>query len=277
MPKAFALLLFSTLGAAPLAAQDVAPAARKPLADNSFLLEEAYNQEAGVVQHISSFVRTKDQKGWAYSFTQEWPVRGQRHQLSYSVPLAQTSDGVTTGLGDVMINYRLQVLQDEDRGLAISPRLSLSLPTGDYKRGLGVGGTGVQANLPMSKTIGTSLVSHTNAGATWFPKAPGAGDSSTSLRAVALGQSFIWLATPRFNVMLEATWGRTTAQFDGGTTSTESALVSPGIRWGYDFKSGLQVVPGIAFPIGVGPSRGTRQLFLYLSFEHPFTAHARPQ
>jgi hypothetical protein len=45
--------------------------------------------------------------------------------------------------------------------------------------------------------------------------------------------------------------------------------VSPGIRWAWNFPTGLQVVPGIAVPIGVGPSRGDRALFLYLSFEHP--------
>ena len=42
--------------------------------DNSFLVEEAYNQEFGVVQHISGFTRFWDSKDWAYTFTQEWPV-----------------------------------------------------------------------------------------------------------------------------------------------------------------------------------------------------------
>src|SRR6185312_16420034 len=50
--------------------------------DNSFLIEEAYNQESGVVQHISTFERA-DGGDWAYSFTQEWPLGGIRHQLSY--------------------------------------------------------------------------------------------------------------------------------------------------------------------------------------------------
>ncbi len=50
----------------------------------------------------------------------------------------------------------------------------------------------------------------------------------------------------------------------------KAAYVSPGIRWSYDFESGLQIVPGIALPIGVGPSRGEKSAFLYLSFEHPF-------
>src|SRR5262249_28473234 len=53
--------------------------------DNSFLVEEAYNQERGVVQHISGFTYFSDSKDWAYTFTQEWPVPGLRHQLSYTL------------------------------------------------------------------------------------------------------------------------------------------------------------------------------------------------
>jgi hypothetical protein len=40
--------------------------------------------------------------------------------------------------------------------------------------------------------------------------------------------------------------------------------------WAFDFRSGLQIVPGAAYTIGLGPSDGARALFLYLSFEHPF-------
>src|SRR4051795_13687763 len=54
--------------------------------DNSFLVEEAYNQERGVVQHISTFSRMWNSEDWSYSFTQEWPAPGNwRHQLSYTL------------------------------------------------------------------------------------------------------------------------------------------------------------------------------------------------
>lgn len=273
-PIAYTLLL--ALCGTPLAAQRpaVQSATKEPIADNSFLIEEAYNQEPGVVQHISGLTKTTGQKGWAYSFTQEWPFTGQRHQLSYTLPIMQTGNPTSTGVGDLMLNYRLQALYNEETGVAFSPRLSVSLPTGDKDKGLGIGSVGWQVNLPVSKTLGASLVSHTNAGATWFSSAP-AVDANASLRAMNVGQSFIWLATPRFNVMLETIWSRSTTSHGGHTSSEESAFISPGIRWGYDFKSGLQVVPGIAFPIGIGPSSGTKQVFLYLSFEHPFTAAAR--
>lgn len=53
---------------------------------NSFLIEEAYNQERGVIQHISTFSRMWNSKDWSYSFTQEWPgLRDPRHQFSYTL------------------------------------------------------------------------------------------------------------------------------------------------------------------------------------------------
>ena len=243
-----------------------------PISDNSFLVEEAYNQEKGVVQHISGFSRSSGTDGWAYSLTQEWPLGGRRHQLSYTIPLSQQGTPASTGVGDVMVNYRLQALFDERRGIAVSPRISWSFATGDDTKGLGLGGGGLQVNLPISKTLGRSLVSHTNLGATSFSKAPGAGDASTSLHNVFAGQSFIWLVRSRFNVMLETVWTRATTDSDAGSSVSESAFIIPGIRWGYDFRSGLQVVPGIGVPLGIGGSKGARQIFLYLSLEHPFAA-----
>ena len=60
---------------------------------------------------------------------------------------------------------------------------------------------------------------------------------------------------------------------DSVTRATTWALVLV-TGLGLVVKSGLQVVPGIAFPIGVGPSHGQRALFLYLSLEHSFrTSH----
>ena len=60
----------------------------KRIEDNSFLIEEAYNQEPGVIQHISGFQYMKD-KTWLCTFTDEWPVSGQEHQLSVTIPVLQ--------------------------------------------------------------------------------------------------------------------------------------------------------------------------------------------
>src|SRR3954467_6453904 len=126
------------------------PADTVPVQDNSFLMEEAYNQEARVVQHISTLVKDPRSGLWTYTFTQEWPVRGQLNQFSYTMPVADQGSRAQTGIGDILLNYRLQVISPEGSRLAFSPRLSAILPTGRTSRGLGRGSFGLQMNLPVS-------------------------------------------------------------------------------------------------------------------------------
>src|ERR1043166_4438235 len=77
------------------------------IVDNSFLVEEAFNQEPGVVQNIFSYTREASRQ-WILSFTQEWPVGSMTHQLSYTLPVGRM--GADTGFGDVLLNYRWQAL-----------------------------------------------------------------------------------------------------------------------------------------------------------------------
>ena len=55
--------------------------------DNSFFVEEAFNQEPGVVQTIYGGVFLQD-SGWGITFTQEWPAPNMRHQLSFTIPFS---------------------------------------------------------------------------------------------------------------------------------------------------------------------------------------------
>ena len=87
----------------------------------------------------------------------------------------------------------------------------------------------------------------------------------------------VGLVSHRFNALLEALW-TSSAEVTGlnQTSRRQDLYISPGIRWAHNLHSGLQIVPGIAFPIGVGPSSGQRSVILYLSFEHPWKiAHSR--
>jgi len=267
-------LLPALLLAASLSAQEKAGEKKEgPIQDNSFLVEEAYNQEERVVQHISTFTQVQETKDWVYTFTQEWPVGGLTHQLSYTLPwqrLSSSPDG-RQAIGDMALNYRYQLVGDGDAKVAIAPRLSVILPTGDQKKVYGRGATGVQVMFPMSLVLTESLVGHTNVGGTLTPHAQNQAGEKADTRDLALGQSFIWLAHPRFNLMLEYIYTSIQAVTGPGQTERQSlTYLSPGIRWAYNFKSGLQIVPGIAAPIGVGASRGDNAIFLYLSFEHPF-------
>jgi hypothetical protein len=246
------------------------------IADNSFLIEEAYNQEPGVVQHINAFSRANGTGNWLYAFTQEWPVRVQQHQLSYTIPVAHSADqgGSRTGIGDVAVNYRYQLL-GVGGGPAFAPRLSVLLPTGSSRRGFGAGGTTWQVNLPVSVTLPAGFVAHSNAGMSFTPHARNTADAVAVSREYFFGQSLIWLIRRDFNFMIEGL--RTTAYEVVGpdrTAPTTEFLVSPGVRGAINFRSGLQIVPGLAVPIGVGPSRGERSLFVYLSFEHAFAKQA---
>ncbi|MBI4499583.1 MAG: transporter [Gemmatimonadetes bacterium] len=242
-----------------------------PIADNSFLLEEAYNQEPGVVQHISALQRTWGSAAWSYSFVQEWPLGGQHDQLSFTFLLkhAEATAGAT-GLGDLALNYRRQ-LTGTDARVSFAPRLSLLFPTGDEAKGFGSGGLGIQVNLPVSATLARALVTHWNAGATLTPSARDPNGSRAMTTGVNLGASVIWLLHPNLNVVVETVWNRDESVIAAGRTAARSSwFVNPGIRWAHNFRNGLQVVPGVAFPLGLGPSSGERSLFLYLSFEHPF-------
>jgi hypothetical protein len=238
--------------------------------DNSFLLEEAYNQDPGVVQHISSLQRDLRAANWYYTFTQEWPIPRQQHQLSLTLPVLALADppGAGAGLGDIAINYRYQLVGSESR-VAVAPRFSVLLPTGDQHYFRGGGGVGYQTNLALSVVVTPHWAAHTNAGFTIVPSAKDAGSDSGTTKAYNVGQSVIWLAKPRFNAMLEFVY--THGQVVTGPGVTEPlnvAILSPGVRWAYNSENSLQIVPGVAASLGIGPSAGTRSLFLYLSFEH---------
>jgi hypothetical protein len=245
----------------------------KPVQDNSFLLEEAYNQEPGVVQHISSFTHSFASDDWTYTFTQEWPVpRHARHQLSFTIPVVSPGDvpAAGPGFGDLALNYRYQLLGSGTARLAFAPRLSLLVSSGDHKVGRGFGGNGVQTNLPLSLVVNRRLVTHFNLGTTLVPNARNQAGDRAALHGYNLGQSFIFQANPRFNLMLETVWaGTETVVAPRQTQRSHQLLLSPGARWAFDFSNGLQIVPGIAVPLGAGPSAGEKGLLLYLSFEHP--------
>jgi hypothetical protein len=215
------------------------------ITDNSFLVEEAFNQEAGVLQNIFTWTRGQ-QGGWFGNFTQEWPAPGMRHQLSYSVLLASTGDA--TGLGDMLLNYRYQLREETAGGPAISPRLSVILPTGRASDGLGTGTTGLDLNVPLSKQFGDFYV-HANLGYTWLPDLQ---------RITHVAGSGIWRVAPMFNLL-----------FEGVFNVDESVTVSPGFRRGWNFGE-KQLVIGAAVPITHADGRSTAALLTYFSYELPF-------
>ena len=241
---------------------------RRPAAaiqDNSYLVEEAYNQEEGVVQHIFN-LRRKD-RDWSFSFTQEWPVVDQTHQFSYTVPYSwlRADSGREHGFGDLLLNWRVQALEESDAVPAFAPRLSLILPSGDDERGLGDGTVGYQANLPVSKIVADRWTLHANAGLTAFPNLNGRNPVSYSL-----GASAIYAVSRTFNFMLETLgeWEES-VEAGGGIDRGFTTTISPGFRYALNLDAG-QLVWGLAAPIGLTRGNTDYGVFVYVSFEHDF-------
>jgi hypothetical protein len=242
--------------------------------DNSFFIEEAYNQEPGVVQHIFSGTSfTLPQKEIVLGFTQEWPVGSQDHQLSFTVPYFVLNSSTFAGIGDVLVNYRFQLCSSGDWA-ALAPRVSIVLPTGSFGKALGRGVLGAQVNLPASKRLAEHLVAHVNVGATVMPGVEGTNAAGAevkrTLTSINVGGSVIVLVSANFNIMLEAV-----ENFLGeiGTTGdierTTVTILSPGMRFAVDVDH-LQIVPGVAVPLVFNGGEKHLGVFFYLSFEHPF-------
>jgi hypothetical protein len=238
-----------------------------PIQDNSFLVEEAYNQESGVVQHVSTFARAEG-GSWEYAFTQEWPLGGIRHQLSYTVPFLDAGAG--TGLGDVAVNYRFQAAGGPAASFVAAPRVGVMMPSGSETMGRGTGAVALEASLPLSLVLGRRIVAHLNAGGTITPSAHGIGGTRATTTGVHLGASAVWLARPNLNLLVESIWVSDEEVTGAGTTArVKQAFLNPGIRLAFN-AGRVQVVPGVAYTIGIGPSSGSDALFVYLSLEHAF-------
>ena len=221
--------------------------------DNSFLVEEAFNQEAGTVQNIGMF-RMNARSEWDTSFTQEWPLSGRTHQISYSIPYAATAGA--HGVGDVMLNYRVQLMLDARGTPAFSPRVSMIVPTGDSARGLGQGGLGWQINLPFSKQAGDAYL-HWNVGFTQIlSRSDQHGDHD--LARAHVGASAIWRVKPMVNLMMETL-----------VEGTDRVTLSPGVRLGWN-RNDAQWVIGIAAPFVREDAATTLSGLGYLSYEFPF-------
>jgi len=247
--------------------------------DNSFLIEEAYNQEPGVVQHIfnAQYTTSGRTHGWQFNFTQEWPVFSQDHQFSYSIPSYHlVDDGTrTSGLGDILLNYRYQLVYEGDGKPAVAPRFSLILPTGNRKKNTGDNVVGYQVNLPVSKKMTDRIGLNFNLGATVLPHVKPVDDNGNSakksLTSVNVGGSAIYALFPRFHLMLE--WlGNSEQSFSDSGKRQRSFLstLSPGFRTAIVNEDKLQIVTGAAMPIGLNRNTDNLGAFLYLSIEHNF-------
>jgi len=232
----------------------------EPIRDNSFFIEEAFNQEKGVVQHIGNLLTDSRFHNLVFTFTQEWPICSEKNQLSYTIPWLQSSN--YSQLGDIFINYRYQLV--EENHLFIAPRISVVLPTGNSENGNA--NRGIQINIPVSYEWKNLLAFHFNAGGTQVWRR--ANDSLLNTFILNGGASVIWLINSHINLMNEFVYYETYHGIENNATRDQVLIINPGLRGAINFKNGLQIVPG--FSTWFDLINHTNGFFFYLSFEHPF-------
>lgn len=255
--------------------------------DNAILVEEASNQEAGVVQHIFNWLNAWDRdqgdrtRSFAFSYTMELPIGSQKHQFSftsilsteYFTPLGgpEVREG---GIGDTLLNYRYQLLADDDF-LWVAPRVGLILPTGDERRNLGTGQLGYLFNLPVSH-YGEMFDFHFNAGATFIPNVSlpinnGLFSPRHNLEAYSLGVSGYWKPATYLHFFVEALalWVDEIDDF-GFQGNRTQVFLNPGLRYAVCQFEEVEWVLGFSVPIGLTRDTPDIGVFAYMSVEHTF-------
>ena len=240
----------------------------KPISDNSFLIEEAYNQEAGVVQHIFNYRR--DREGdWLATFTQEWPLGGQ--PISSATRCRSVTGGVgRAAIGDFAINYRRQLLGRDDEPVWFSPRLSVVLPIGKRAEGYGRRRARAAAEPSAERALEQRARHALERRRVDHARGNALGRRGT-IRSVSARRERDLARRADLNLMLETRVGpHRGARRRGARIAQDHFVLLPGLRGAINLRAISRSCPGFGVPIGLGPSHGERDLFLYLSFEHPF-------
>lgn len=257
------------------------------LRDHGFLVEEATNQEKGVVQHIFNWINLWDNlpggktREFTWAYIMELPLGSQKHQFSFITQFqtvfekADNGPAVQVGdIGDTFLNYRYQLLANDDF-LWCSPRFSLILPTGDERLGIGTGELGYQFNLPVSR-YGDKFDFHFNAGYTFIPDVTqplpnGRSSPARDLNGYNLGASVFWKPTYDLNFFVEALWLWNEEIDDiGFANGLHQVFVNPGFRYRITRREDVEWVVGLAAPIGLTNDTPDIGLFAYMSVEHNF-------
>ncbi len=270
----------------------------KHIRDNAFLVEEAFNQEQGQAQHILNWVNLWDRtpqgrtRDFTWNYTLELPLGSQAHQFSFTPQVLSAfekprGDSATQpgGIGDTFLSYRYQLLADDDF-LWCAPRLTLIIPTGDERFGLGTGELGYQFNLPISR-YGDRFDYHFNAGFTYTPNVsafltpdivPGGNLPAIARRSPRhdlhgynLGASVFWKPKTNLNFFVEglALWNQEIDDrgFRGHTTQV---FVNPGVRYAVCQFEEVEWIIGVSAPVGLTKNTPDIGLFVYMSVEHAF-------
>jgi hypothetical protein len=239
--------------------------------DNSFLLEEAFNQEWGVYQFIQTYTTQNVARGYEYTFENEIPITDKTQQFSYEFAVARQDAKSHGAISDVTLNYRLQPYNKD--GVLLADRFGLIIPTGDVDKNAGNGVYGFEFMQAATILINEDFATHFNFGFTVLPNAKSAGTNERrSITTVTAGTSFIYLWKDSVNFLLEGLLQSGQSVLPDGTRSADTMLtINPGMRFAIDLEwHDTQIVPGISFPTELLNSPTEHGVLVYLSIEPTF-------
>lgn len=229
--------------------------------DNSFLIEEAFNQSSGVIQY--TLINQLTNGSTNFNFECEFPLKRELHQLSFSIPAKL--DQSFFGLEDLVISYR-PLLSGRHRWVMVAPRFSLVIPTGKFSRGFGSGLFGLEWNLALTKRLSRGLITHVNLGSshllnnTELATLPEDKTRENRLQNRFAGASLILALARNCDFMTEF---KATNEVKGNW----NLAANPGFRFLLKVKE-FAIVPGISSPLEWRSGKPMlSQILVYLSIE----------
>jgi hypothetical protein len=239
--------------------------------DNSFLLEEGFNQERGVYQFIQKYQTFNRAKGYEYSFENEIPIPDESQQFSYEFAHGRATSEGHGAISDITLSYRIQPLNKD--GFLMADRFGLILPTGRVEKGAGNGVYGFEFVKAVTVPVGKNWMNHWNFGFSVLPNAKSQGhDKRGTISSFSSGTSLIYLWSDNFNFLLEGLLESGQGIDEtGAKSSSTSFTLNPGVRFAVDLDwKETQIVPGISFPTEMLNGPTEHGVLVYLSIEPKF-------
>jgi len=245
-----------------------------------FFMEEGYLQEQGEWEaNLSSLyqdglseggVDSKEWKtiaGFEFGLTEWLQVETEFPWLWKEEKEAGTTER-ESGLGDIEVGLRAIVLEENEDGLqpTVSVGIEMSLPSGDWKEGLGAGTVGYGPVLGISKTVG-EWVFHAGGGLEWFNDAKereGTETEKADIFEMNGGAAVVYQGVEDLEMILEVFGEYEAEEPEDGHNKYETELyLSPGLR--YEVARGIELGGGV--PIGLNDDSYDVGLFLKLLCE----------
>ena len=172
------------------------------IADNSFLVEEAFNQERG---HLPEHLRRARGRAATGRRPSRRNGRSSRRRTSSRTRVAVSRWRTTFGFGDMLLNYRYQALEEGPGRPAFSPRVSLDPADRERRNGLGDGSrpAGQPAVQQAARRRLLALERRASPGCRAPRRGPAGDDDRADLLSPFLAGSAIYALRPMFHLMLE--------------------------------------------------------------------------